>query len=197
MQMVVSSPQGITFQAISPPTVEQLESTPWCSDLLGDSTLRPFDIQSRIPKASTEDSIIAETLASHETVRVWQAFYRPSTSTSSTFGEFLFILSLGTGLNGHPNTLHGGVISLFLDETTSQVACFHQSPNAKSFTASLTVEFKRPVPTPGLILCRAWLESRSKGRKLWVQGTLEDGNGGVYALAQSLFIEVPIRDQKL
>ncbi len=195
--MVVSSSQDIAFEAIPPHIVAQLESKPWCSDLLEDPNLRPFNIKSRIPKNSTEDSIIAETLASHETVRIWQAFYKPSYSPTSAPGEFLFILSLGAGLNGHPNTLHGGAISLIFDETTSQVAYYHRSPDVRSYTATLTVDFKRPVPTPGLILCRAWLDSRSKGRKLWVQGTLEDGKGGVYALAQALFIEVPIRDQKL
>lgn len=57
------------------------------------------------------------------------------------------------------------------------------------YTASLKIDFRRPVRTPGVLLCRSWLERR-EGRKLWVKGRVEDGQGGLYAEGESLWVEV-------
>lgn len=54
-------------------------------------------------------------------------------------------------------------------------------------TAELTVRYEKPMPIPGVVLCRSWVE-KTEGRKGWVKGVLEDGKGVVFARAQSLFI---------
>jgi len=56
-------------------------------------------------------------------------------------------------------------------------------------TASLKVDYKSPVRTPGVVLGRGKLVRR-EGRKLWGEGTVEDGEGHVLAVAEGLFLEV-------
>jgi thioesterase superfamily protein 4 len=176
----------------------------WCSQILHDPNIYPIATPSREPKASSEDSFIAETLATDAAISVWQTFYRvlrrPSIlpaigrpdddETGPIAGEFLSLLALGRGSNGHANVAHGGLIATILDEIMGVAVVLHRSPGMSGYTALLNVTYKRPVPTPGVVLCRTWLESRSCGRKLWLRGTVEDGQGGVYAEAESLVIEV-------
>lgn len=54
-------------------------------------------------------------------------------------------------------------------------------------TAELKVMYQRPCPIPGTTLCRTWVE-KIQGRKVWIEGVLEDGKGLGYARTQSLFV---------
>ena len=54
-------------------------------------------------------------------------------------------------------------------------------------TAELTVKYEKPLSTPGVVLCRSWVE-KVEGRKVWIKGVLEDGKGLVFARGQSLYI---------
>lgn len=59
-----------------------------------------------------------------------------------------------------------------------------------AFTATMTVDYKKPVDTPGVIVCKSWLEGRSEGRKHWVRAVVEQ-EGKVVAEGRCLFLEVP------
>ena len=84
----------------------------------------------------------------------------------------------------HSAFAHGGLIATLLDETLGS-AMFMQADGCA--TAELSVKYERPLPIPGVVLCRSWVE-RTEGRKMWIDGVVEDGNGGVYVRGQSLFI---------
>jgi acyl-coenzyme A thioesterase PaaI-like protein len=56
-----------------------------------------------------------------------------------------------------------------------------------TFTAKLTVEYKRPVGTPGTVMARAWIVA-VEGRKVWVEGVVEDGEGNVHARGEGLWL---------
>ncbi len=58
-----------------------------------------------------------------------------------------------------------------------------------TMTASLKVDYKKPVRTPGTIPCRAWLEKR-EGKKMWESGTVEDVEGAIMAMGEALFVLV-------
>lgn len=100
-------------------------------------------------------------------------------------------------MNGHDKIAHGGLVATILDEITGTVAGLHKPTDSSAFTAALNVTFKKPLYTPTIILCRSWLEERSKGRKAWLRGTIEDGEGGVFAEAEALYIEVEAETPKL
>ena len=65
------------------------------------------------------------------------------------------IMELGSGLNGHSNIAHGGFVSTILDETMGVVNV--KLNGRHTFTAYLNVTFKKPTPTPGIVMCRAWI----------------------------------------
>ncbi|KAG8409042.1 hypothetical protein J3459_010468 [Metarhizium acridum] len=181
----------------------------WCLRLLHDANLTPVATPSRQPKASSEDSFIAETLATGDTISSWQSFYkvpqpqpRPSPATtganSPVAGELVSLLALlGRGVNGHTNVAHGGLVATILDDTMGMVVGLHRSPGMSGYTASLNIKYRKPLRTPSIVLCRTWLESRSGGRKLWLRGTVEDGEGGLFAEAEGLWIEVQEKEPKL
>lgn len=57
------------------------------------------------------------------------------------------------------------------------------------FTARLTTNFRAPVKTPGVVLCKIWIE-RTEGRKSWLSGVMMGGEEGAVILgdAEGLFI---------
>lgn len=99
------------------------------------------------------------------------------------------MLKLGSGVNGHVDICHGGFVSLLLDEVIGSAAESERPEDKTTMTAYLKVDYKAPVRTPNVVLCRAWVERR-EGRKIWARGTVEDGQGGVLALGEALFLIV-------
>jgi thioesterase superfamily protein 4 len=193
-----------------PPHIQtELSQIPWAASLLSDPHIRPFISHNRNAKRQTgEDSLFAETLTSPSTLPVWQAFHRPpgasGQSSSPQLGEFLFIIRLGEGLAGHISTLHGGVISLLLDEALGYAAAYTPPvPERAIFTVKMEVEYKKPVGTPGWVLVRAWMDPAEspaaggkKSRKRWGRGVIEDGEGGVYATGTALFVETRAKEER-
>lgn len=188
---------------------EELEDfcLPWCKRLAADPSFSSIPMISRNRKNpfKKEGSFMADTLWTSNTIRASQAFYRspassssPSEMAASSDSIFLtdesrrvevrMLFSLGSGMNGHSNIAHGGMVMVMLDEAMGYLAALQNK--RWIMTAELIVKFKKPVPTPSVVLCRAWLLKPLAGRKIWVEGTVEDGNGGVYAVGNSLNVEV-------
>lgn len=206
--MVLREPRRLRH---TPPTKESLDafdspsSPEWCRKLVHDETLIPILQYARRAKASGEDSLMAGTFKTPATIPAWQSYYRyfprdqpqDDSDSAPVAGEMLSLVSLGPGLNGHVDTAHGGVISVLLDEITGAVAYLHMDRGSSAYTAFLNVTYKRPLPTPGVVLCRGWLEKKSAGRKLWLRATVEDGLGNVYSEAECLYIQAVKDVQKL
>lgn len=204
--MVLYEPQDISPEPISE-EIRAIFTSPgapaWCAQVLRDPTLHPIATRNRDPKTSTEDSLVAETLATDTTIPAWQSFYRPlaqkdtqdnDDGMSPIAGELVSMLALGRGMNGHANVAHGGVIAAILDDTMGMTVQSHGTPGVAAFTAYMTVQYKKPLSTPTAILCRTWLEKRSSGRKLFLRARVEDGEGDLYAEAESLYIEVKSKE---
>jgi thioesterase superfamily protein 4 len=211
--MPTLTPTSLTYRAPSPAALSLLQSTTWGTALLSDPTQRPFYIDHREPKPHTFDSIMSTTLNTPDTIALWQGFYQPVQSSSSStitstpspasnserpYGTYTHIVRIGDNLNGHAHTLHGGALSTILDEALSQASRSHVTPGFITYTASLHVDFKARCPTPGTLVVRCWLEERSGGRKHWLKGTVggcEEADGVwkevVYAQGTSLCVEVP------
>lgn len=142
--------------------------------------------RSKVVNPTTGDSMCGKTLATEDTIAAWQSFYRDSTKPGER-PEVWGLLKLGSGVNGHIDTCHGGFLSVVMDEILGNVA-EHEKPVGKStMTAYLHVGYKRPVHTPGYVLVKAGLEKK-EGRKIWVSGTIEDGQGNVSTTGEALFI---------
>lgn len=72
----------------------------------------------------------------------------------------------------------------------------HCTDNTVAYTATMTVDYKKTVSTPGELLVRSWLEGRSEGRKHWVKAEVLQG-GVVVSDARCLFLEVPMPKEYL
>ncbi|MCJ1439199.1 hypothetical protein MMC27_008590 [Xylographa pallens] len=99
---------------------------------------------------------------------------------------------LGADLCGHPGVVHGGLLATILDEGMAR-CCFPALPNRVGMTATLTLNHRRPCPSEGYVVLRAWT-TNVEGRKAWVEGrveSLEEGQAEptVYVEAEALFIE--------
>jgi thioesterase superfamily protein 4 len=165
----------------------QFESAPWVLKHFDDPTLRAIDNDSRdIKISSTADTFVSQTLATYDTIRAWQSFYKPP-NDSKKFGEIIACLSLGSGVNGHVDTSHGGFISLLHDEVLGGAAENARPAKMSTMTAYLKVDYKKPMKTPAIILCRAWVERR-EGKKIYVRGTIETEKGVISSLGEGLFI---------
>jgi thioesterase superfamily protein 4 len=158
--------------------------------LFSDPTLQPFITESRIVKPTTTgDTFVARTLATEDTISAWQSFHAVS-APGTEHGETITLLKLGSGVNGHIDICHGGFVSLVLDEVIGTAADHVKPPDKLTMTAYLKVDYKKPVPTPSVVMCRAWIQ-RTEGRKMFGRGTVEDGEGTVMATGEGLFVVIP------
>ena len=89
---------------------------------------------------------------------------------------------LGAAYEGPPGSVHGGVLSLVLDQMLGQAAGAGGRPG---MTATLTLTYRRRTPL-GDLSCRAWIE-RVEDHKTWARGELS-GPEGVTVEAEGLFI---------
>lgn len=177
---------------VPPEVVAQLRKTPWTLSILDDPSFVPLNSYARTPPPylAGRYTLMGKTLKTDETVPIWQGFYRPSTSDDD-LGEVRIIAALGSGMDGHLHTAHGGVAATLIDEALGTLAGIHKEPGVSIFTGYLHVNYKKPVPTPSVILIRARLNGKkSAKRKIYVDATLESGDGVVYTSAESLFLEV-------
>jgi acyl-coenzyme A thioesterase PaaI-like protein len=187
----------------------------WCQDLLNSNNIISDSIeiptQHRLRTADTDNdnntplhgegedavsnSMFAQTLYTPSAIRAQINFKRRTSEPDSVNPwEYCSLLSLGSGLDGKTGRAHGGFNALILDQMTGSVASMVSATTAPA-TATLTVDYKAPIDTPGVVLCRGWAVSR-QGRKTWVRATIEDGHGQtggrtgkVLASGKALFID--------
>lgn len=171
------------LQEPTPECKAHFESTPWCAAIFNDPTLQAFT--AREPQRKSFDTFMAKTLATKDTIIFWQSFRK----LGAQYSDNVTVLSIGGGVNGHVDTCHGGFIGVVLDEALGNAAESERPSDKASMTAYLKVDYKKPVRTPSKILCTAKVD-RKEGRKMWVSGTIEDGEGTILTTAEGLFLVV-------
>ncbi len=89
---------------------------------------------------------------------------------------------------GAPGIAHGGMVALLFDEVLGYTQAFVPEP---AVTASLTTDYRRPVPVGEPLELTGSLDRRD-GRKLHVSGEIRLADGRVAATATGLFLTVPL-----
>lgn len=177
------------------PDLHHFQSIPWCAKLLADLDFTIVPTRSRSAKADTEDSFFAETLQTNQTVRACLSLFGNPTPSSNESGPKIqrvrTLISIGDGVNGYHNIAHGGFVATLLDQGMGILVeeNLYNGSGKWGFTAYLNVKYRRPVPTPGLVLLTA-AYTKVVPRKQFMKATLEDGEGTVYAEADAMFVEV-------
>lgn len=187
-------------------------SIPWCSKLLDDPDFQITTTFSRQYKESTEDSLLAETLKTDNTVRAIISLCKRPGNPSQEGGvgeggkrmqmdEVRTLVSLGSGMNGHSHVLHGGIAAALLDEVMGILLTGNKDPanpsiEGETFTAYLHVNYLKPIDTPQTILVTAKFRE-VKGRKYFIESTIEDGHGAFLAKGEALWIRARDSKEKL
>ncbi|KAF1846366.1 uncharacterized protein K460DRAFT_286289 [Cucurbitaria berberidis CBS 394.84] len=99
--------------------------------------------------------------------------------------EAIILVSVGNDVDGGIRRLHGGVTATFLDQAMGTLlSYFYQNTSA---TSELNVTYKKAITTPCILLCRAKV-LREKGRWIETVGSVEDGQGTVFAEGRGAFV---------
>ena len=161
--------------SIPEPTLKHFQSIPWVATHLSNPTFHPVHLSRTLTHHGTGHTLMAATWNTPETITHILSLYRPPLSPITpstppeTRAEIRRFYTIGSGLNAHPHLLHGGVIASILDSTLGNVIGQQLPDSGVTFTVKLTVDFKKPVRTPGTVMARAWIV-RVEGRKIWVRG---------------------------
>jgi acyl-coenzyme A thioesterase THEM4 len=125
-------------------SISRLRSIPWVASLINDPKWTCTKTGSRLPKASSEDSFFAETLATDRTIRSCLTLRTTEEADDDLpYKEIVTIVELGDGLNGYPKVCHGGMLATLLDEVcgvliisnTAKIAEREQSLETSYMTA--------------------------------------------------------------
>lgn len=171
-------------------SLEHFRSIPWINDThLSDTTFHILDagLSRTLTQPGNGHSLTGETWNTEKTITHLITTYRPADGETGRDGELRRFYTFGTGLNAHPNLLHGGVIATILDSAMGNVVHQQIRPKGSTFTVQLNITYKKPVSTPGSVLVRSSV-IKVEGRKIWVRGAVEGGSGEVHATAEGMWL---------
>ena len=92
---------------------------------------------------------------------------------------------------GFPGTLHGGLLTLLLDEA---MAWAMYGDGVFAVTAKMETRFRRPAGLDAELTVRSRVVRR-RGRRIEVEATMSDGDGAALAEASGLFLRMPAEQE--
>lgn len=186
------------------PSYKRLVAIDWCA-----SWIRNPDYHVALMKAPNSSpelggALLGKTLATDDTIRAAVCLYKIE---QAQIKETVILFDIGTGLNGLPGAAHGGIIATLLDEAcgifvaslvgakaqdllrnTTKENCATIWPSSGTATLYLNVTYLKFVKTPSVVAVRCRLKEQ-KGRKLFINGQMEDSNGEVLSKVEALFLQ--------
>jgi len=134
----------------------------------------------------------------------------PGTATlRPSITEVRTLFALSAGVNGYPGVAHGGFVAAVLDEVmgllmtankdqyeslSSNVVAVQEPgvaeqkrPRFTTVTAELTIRYRRPVFTGGMVLARAWF-AEVQASKFVLLATVEDRERKVLSEGHGVFV---------
>ncbi|MDP6606981.1 MAG: PaaI family thioesterase [Dehalococcoidia bacterium] len=92
---------------------------------------------------------------------------------------------------GFPGIMHGGLLSLLLDEAMGWAM---YADEVFAVTARMETRFRRPVPLDGALTARARV-ARRRGRRIELEAALHDVEGQTLVEASGLFVRMPAEEE--
>lgn len=205
-------PSGVGQQKVDD-EIAHFQSIPWCAKYLSSAAAsisasspssslfitRVFSREPPPPHAPQEDAFFNTTLQTPDTIPAFVCFYPGPEDRRAYLPRLQAFVTLGPMIAGYAGVSHGGVVASVLDEALSLLAPGTRWRGSKSeeesrqvagvVTAYLTTRYVRRVKVPGTYLVTVWLV-RKEGRKVFVEGVMEDEDGVKVASAEALFIEL-------
>ena len=167
--------------------INHFMSIPWCRSHLREPN---FQLVRRPRKPSPDHghTLFAKTWFTEDTLPHLLALYRQPSAGGGWRGEMRILITLGTGLNEHPNVLHGGAIATVLDRALGLLVSYAIPDGVPAYTVVLTTAYKKKIKTPQTIITRSWI-TKTEGRKVWARGQIEDSTGGILATAEGILVK--------
>ena len=180
---------------------------PWTSSLLSQPNTTIRVPPSRVHKSNGEDTLFSTTLRTNGTLSSCLCIWPAPCPSDPAVPEITTLIYLGKELNGHPSILHGGITATIIDECMGflQTANIEEERRKRggeyeqlgSFTATLTVDYRKPIRTPGPVIVKSWYERRD-GRKEWVNAEVQqEQDGKVVVVAEGAALFVTPRSAKM
>ncbi|OLN82016.1 Acyl-coenzyme A thioesterase THEM4-like protein 3 [Colletotrichum chlorophyti] len=180
----------------SHPEYKHFASIPWCAKILSKYAASSNVVQvseNRTILPTRENSYVGGTLNTADTITAWLILYPRPQAPGWKVDELCSLITFNHGMIGFPETAHGGVVALVLDEVTGiHIVAQRPSgaaPNKDFRTAYLNTTFLKPVPAPGTVLIRSKI-AKVEGRKNFVVAQVEDENGEILAKAEVLYVSI-------
>ena len=177
------------------PDQAHFESMPWCLEVIKHPDYITTPTFSRQPKEATEDSLTSTTLKTNDTIQACLTVYKRPPQGETWINEVRSLMTLGTGMNGAPYMLHGGIVATLMDDCVGTLMTVNEDHetgaplSSAAVTAYMNIQYRSPITTPQTVLVIA--KSRElKGRKFYLDSEIRDEYGHVLATAESLWIAI-------
>ncbi len=173
--------------------VARLSEIPWCAKLLSTPDQVVDIYPSRISRDGSTDTYFASALKTEETISNFVLLYKNGATPNALVEEAKAIFTIGGGLNGFPDIVHGGMVASLMDEVMGFLSVHNRmigaTPQGKYMTVYLNTQFKAPVMANSTYLAVARVD-KVEGRKMFTSQTIQDGEGNVLATGNALFVNV-------
>jgi acyl-coenzyme A thioesterase PaaI-like protein len=212
----------INTHTVSPDAVEHFKAT-WLSPYLQNPLYETVPTFSRVLKPTGEDYFFSTTIRTERTIphlislklknlvgpekvekghasnKTTHLSAKTQTGLSAPVPEnpdCVYLIRLGKGgLDGHPSTVHGGMLCAILDETMGLTVMLHHTKDSPDpdqreslYTVKLDTTYRAAVPTPSDVLVKSWV-TRREGRKFFSRGQICNQEGMVMTEAEGLWVE--------
>lgn len=96
--------------------------------------------------------------------------------------------------------LHGGIVATLLDDVMGTLLTVNKDIGGlpltqTTVTATLTVKYLKGIRTPGTVAVVTRCRKR-EGRKFWLDAEVRDGEGGVLAKGEAVWIQLGKKKEK-
>jgi len=106
--------------------------------------------------------------------------------------ELHALVELGSDLCGHPEFVHGGMLSALCDELFGWTAGIEKEllgkGSSRIFTANLSVDYRKPVRRNGVYHVVTRVDKVIRDKKVYLKAALYDRSGQILTECSSLFI---------
>ena len=171
---------------------QDFSTIPWCQTYLNDPDYVQTAGIMRNSTDNTYDTMISKTLKTNNTIPAIVCLKKRLKAEEESF-ETLTFMSLGTDMNGHVDTAHGGAIATILDEVAGFVVrewCHTIGDSQATYvTGNLNISFLKPLRTPQIILIKGSTMLAANEAKIKVVVHLHD-KSQVIAIGEAMFIKL-------
>jgi acyl-coenzyme A thioesterase PaaI-like protein len=170
-------------------TLDHFASQSWVAAHISDASFNPIRTSRDVTHGGKGHTLTGATWNTPETITHLLTLARHADPNTKTPAEIRRFYTFGSGMNAHPDLLHGGVIATILDSTLGNVIGLAHPEIGTFFTVKLEVNYKKPITTPGTIMVRARLV-KMDGRKVFVEGWVEGSEGEIHAKGDGMWLRV-------